>query len=219
MIRGFHKVIYIIVFSPSDRTNIYSTKMDLLDFITGLELSQDRQGQDAYIMYHGTSLGNAIKILRDGFVPSTSGMLGPGIYVTRSFQKAAAYPKHLPPGDEQVILQLRVQVGRVKRIDHQRHPLQKKWHQAGYDTAWVPPNCGMVASGLEENCVWDPSRIEVLDVLNSDGISKNLSSFGLIPDPFGYPCPLVSPMLVYPCPAPAIGVPYAGPMPPSFWFP
>jgi len=52
---------------------------------------------------------------------------------------------------------------RLKRIDRQGHPQQKSWHEAGYDTAWVPPRCGMVASGLEENCVSDPSRITVID--------------------------------------------------------
>uniref|UniRef100_A0A4W5JUA0 Uncharacterized protein n=1 Tax=Hucho hucho TaxID=62062 RepID=A0A4W5JUA0_9TELE len=35
----------------------------------------------------------------------------------------------------------------------------KTWHDEGYDSAWVPPNCGMVKSGLDENCVWDPNRI------------------------------------------------------------
>ena len=32
----------------------------------------------------------------------------------------------------------------------------------GYDTAWVPPHCGMVPSGLEEDCVYDTKRIVVL---------------------------------------------------------
>ncbi len=33
-----------------------------------------------------------------------------------------------------------------------------------YDTAYVPRNCGMVASGMEEDCVWDPARISVVGV-------------------------------------------------------
>lgn len=158
----------------------------LLGFAAGLVLSRDRNGQEGYIMYHGTTLQNALNILYYGFKPSTGGMLGPGVYVTRSFQKAAAYPKSLLPGEEQAILQLRVRVGKVKRIDYQHHPLQKTWHKQGYDTAWVPPSCGMVPSGLEENCVWDPRRIEVIDVLNCDGTIKNLSTFGFMPGPFGY---------------------------------
>merc|ERR1712008_318010 len=31
-----------------------------------------------------------------------------------------------------------------------------------YDCAWVPPNSGVVPSGLEENCVRLPSQIKVL---------------------------------------------------------
>ncbi|KAI5088440.1 hypothetical protein C0J45_21983, partial [Silurus meridionalis] len=139
--------------------------MDLSAFALGLELSQHHSGQKAYIMYHGTTLQNALKIVCNGFQRSKGGMLGPGVYVTRSFQKAAAYPKRLLPGEEQAILRLRVRVGKVKRISYQGHPLQMSWHQHGYDTAWVPPKCGMVTSGLEEDCVWDPSRIEVLEVL------------------------------------------------------
>ncbi|KAK1876996.1 putative arabinosyltransferase A, partial [Dissostichus eleginoides] len=46
------------------------------------------------------------------------------------------------------------------------HPKQKTWHDDGFDTAWVPPNCGMVKSGLEEDCVWDPSRIKILEIIN-----------------------------------------------------
>uniref|UniRef100_A0AAY5EB83 PARP catalytic domain-containing protein n=1 Tax=Electrophorus electricus TaxID=8005 RepID=A0AAY5EB83_ELEEL len=44
----------------------------------------------------------------------------------------------------------------VKKINYQGHPLPKFWHINGYDTAWVPPNCRMVPSGLVENCVYDP---------------------------------------------------------------
>ncbi|KAK9979107.1 hypothetical protein ABG768_012552 [Culter alburnus] len=79
------------------------------------------RGEQSYIMYHGTTMFNAMRIMSEGFSPSADGMLGPGVY--------------------------------------------KTWPEHGYDTAWVPPNCGMVKSGLEENCVHDPSRITVLDVM------------------------------------------------------
>lgn len=120
-------------------------------------------GHRSYIMYHGTTLKAAQKIKCKGFRRSSDGMLGPGVYVSRSEDKAMRYPLDPDPDEKLAMLKLRVRVGRVKRIDKQGHPLQKTWHQHGYDTAWVPPNCGMVPSGLEENCVWDPDRIEVLD--------------------------------------------------------
>uniref|UniRef100_A0A3B3R6X8 PARP catalytic domain-containing protein n=1 Tax=Paramormyrops kingsleyae TaxID=1676925 RepID=A0A3B3R6X8_9TELE len=137
-------------------------------------------GSRTYIMYHGTTLTAALNIMEHGFQQSSGGMLGPGVYVSRSFQKAQAYPRNLPFYEQKAVLKLRVQVGKVKKIDYQGHPLQKTWHQHGYDTAWVPPNCGMVPSGLEEDCVWDPSRIEVLDIIRSEhytGAQFRLCSF------------------------------------------
>ncbi|TRY95504.1 hypothetical protein DNTS_026161 [Danionella cerebrum] len=137
----------------------------------GNENSCEDYGNRSYIMYHGTTMKKAKKIKRKGFKPSYDGMLGQGVYVSRSFEKASHYPVEFT-GESLAILKLRVHVGRVKKIDYQGHPLQKSWHQHGYDCAWVPPNCGMVQSGLEEDCVYDPKRIEVLEIIpnirNSD---------------------------------------------------
>jgi hypothetical protein len=107
----------------------------------------------SFTMYHGTSEGAARSIESAGFRPSTGGMLGRGVYVSRDIQKARAYGS--------VILRCRVDVGKVKRIDRQGHPLQQSWH-GSYDSAWVPPQCGMVPSGLAETSVLNPSRIRVL---------------------------------------------------------
>ena len=38
-------------------------------------------------MYHGTTLENAMKIKSSGFKPSTWGMLGPGVYMSRDINK------------------------------------------------------------------------------------------------------------------------------------
>ncbi|KAM9447074.1 uncharacterized protein Hap1MRO34_023526 [Clarias gariepinus] len=198
-----YKLTYMLVFSPSDHPNSNFTIMELPNYFTDLEIRQDQYGQTAYIMYHGTTFQNGKNIIRNGFVRSIDGMLGPGVYVSRSVQKAAAYPIALPPGEIQVILQLRVQVGNVIRIDYQNHPLQKTWHQVGYDTAWVPPRCGMVPSGLEEDCVWDPRRIEVLQVLmNFGGVLYPVSPTMALLYTFG--------------PYPPSGPP--GPFPPNSWF-
>ncbi|XP_062867572.1 uncharacterized protein LOC134330389 [Trichomycterus rosablanca] len=117
-----------------------------------------------YRMYHGTSPEAARQIMRSGFKQSANGMLGPGVYLSRDLNKASRYPLKLPE-HQRVVLRVRVEVGRVKKIDRQGHPLQKTWHDDGYDTAWCPPGCGMVPSGLEEDCVWDPKRIQVIDDL------------------------------------------------------
>ncbi len=79
-------------------------------------------------------------------------MLGRGVYLSRDLEKARRYPLKLK-AYQRVILKVKVNVGKVKKIDCQGHPLQKTWHDQGYDTAWCPPKCGMVPSGLEEDCV------------------------------------------------------------------
>lgn len=135
------------------------------DRVHRLTAEQDPQAGRRYIMYHGTKVDTARTIIQNGFQQSTKGMLGPGVYVSRNQKKAERYPLSVHFNDK-VVLKLSVDVGKVKKIDTDNHPLQKTWHSAGYDTAWVPPNCGMkaVPSGLEEDCVWDPKRVEVIDV-------------------------------------------------------
>ena len=117
-----------------------------------------------YVMYHGTTKENAQAILRSGFRQSAGGMLGPGVYLSRDLQKASRYPIEHPESDR-AVLKVLVSVGRVIAINRQNHPYQKTWHNYGYDTAWVPPNCGMVRSGLEEDCVWDPDRIQISKII------------------------------------------------------
>ncbi|KAJ8275638.1 hypothetical protein COCON_G00073900 [Conger conger] len=129
-----------------------------------LESYSEPANNSTYIMYHGTSKEAAESIRCYGFSPSKDGMLGRGVYVSRDLQKASRYPLNVAEGDRRVLVVI-VNVGMVKKIDRKGHPLQKTWHAAGYDTAWVPPNCGMVPSGLEEDCVWDPSRINVISVI------------------------------------------------------
>lgn len=118
-----------------------------------------------YRMYHGTSQYAAAQIMRNGFKQSEVGMLGRGVYLSRDLNKASRYPLGLPE-HQRVVIRVRVNVGRVKKIDHQGHRMQKTWHDHGYDTAWCPPGCGMVRSGLEEDCVWDPARVEVIDIIH-----------------------------------------------------
>lgn len=116
-------------------------------------------------MYHGTSVNAAYSIINEGFRVSANGMLGRGVYVTKSVGKASRYP--LNEINQKVVLELSVKVGKVKRIDHQDHPLRLTWHSHGYDCAWVPRGCGMVPSNLEEDCIYDPHRIRVTGVISA----------------------------------------------------
>ena len=139
---------------------------DDFDLPAGLSrLGHDEPVSDGmYVMYHGTTRQNAQAILTSGFRQSKDGMLGPGVYLSRDLQKASRYPINHPESDR-VVLTVSVNVGKVIAIRYQNHPHQKTWHYLGYDTAWVPPNCGMVKSGLEEDCVWDPNRIQIINII------------------------------------------------------
>lgn len=130
-----------------------------------LSENQEPKAGRVYTMFHGAHLTNAMAIINNGFVPSTKGMLGPGVYVSRNIDKAKCYPLNTDKKDK-VVFKLRVRVGKVKKIDCDNHPLQISWHSNGYDCAWVPPNSKIstIKSGREEDCVWDPSRITVIDV-------------------------------------------------------
>lgn len=99
--------------------------------------------QRVFIMYHGTdSIEAVLGILKIGFKPSGAkkNMLGQGVYVSKSREKAERYGRY--------VFKLLVYVGRVKIIDIQHHPDQKTW-QVNFGSAWVPPNNHMVKSGLE----------------------------------------------------------------------
>lgn len=126
-------------------------------------VTQQLLDNHTYIMYHGTTRLNAQSILTNGFFQSRDGMLGPGVYLSRDPLKALRYPINHPAWDR-VVIPVQVNVGRVITINYQNHPMQKTWHQYGYDTAFVPSGCGMVWSGQEEDCVWDPRRIQILQL-------------------------------------------------------
>lgn len=138
--------------------------------------AQEPEDRGVYAMYHGTTVAHTRLILANGFQPSSGGMLGKGVYVSRDKTKAQRYPLNSKFGDR-VVLELRVRVGRVKRIDRDNHPLQYTWNAQGYHTAWVPPNCGMksVPSGLEEDCVFDPARVKVARIaMAADAVRSEL---------------------------------------------
>lgn len=156
-----------------------------------LTASQAPKDKGVYTMYHGTSIANARLILASGFQQSQGGMLGKGVYVSRDKKKAERYPLNNSPADR-VVLKLHVRVGRVKRIDKDNHPMQYTWSTQGYDTAWVPPNCGMkaVPSGLEEDCVFDPKRVTVVGIAKAPHnvqtelqqlVTKNISHSSTVP--------------------------------------
>uniref|UniRef100_A0A8C4RHW3 Uncharacterized LOC114651557 n=1 Tax=Erpetoichthys calabaricus TaxID=27687 RepID=A0A8C4RHW3_ERPCA len=153
-------------------TDVWAEFDSIIYTPTNLQSFTEPKDNNVYVMFHGTTRENAQLIKRNGFRPSQDGMLGKGVYVSRDIQKASRYPIEVEPS-KRVVLKLNVNVGKVVKIDRQGHPWQKSWHSHGYDTAWVPPNCGMVPSGLEEDCIWDPSRIRVIEVMAPSSVPEN----------------------------------------------
>ncbi|XP_068167731.1 uncharacterized protein [Antennarius striatus] len=141
-----------------------------------LGVSQFPRKGRVYIMYHGTTVDNARHIITEGFLQSSGGMLGKGVYVSRDINKAAVYPRHHPSTDR-VVLELRVRPGRVKRIAND-NDLQFDWHANRYNTAWVPANCGLSAApaGMEEDCVFNPRRVMVVGIAKApdNGVQSEL---------------------------------------------
>ena len=91
-------------------------------------------------------------------------MLGPGIYWSDDIAKTKAY-------SDGPILRLSIAQGKTTQIDRQNHPMRVTWVAAGYHTAVVPPNCGMVKSGLSEMCTFHPERVKVVAVSKDNGAS------------------------------------------------
>lgn len=100
-------------------------------------------------MYHGTSHENAKSIMKGGFRPSTQGLLGAGVYVTKDMEKASQYGP--------IIVECDVHLGKLAVITRRGHPMQKSWSRQGYAAAWLPPFVS--TSGLEEHCIADASRV------------------------------------------------------------
>uniref|UniRef100_A0A7N8X117 Grass carp reovirus (GCRV)-induced gene 2e n=1 Tax=Mastacembelus armatus TaxID=205130 RepID=A0A7N8X117_9TELE len=168
-----------------------------IQIISVIEPKPVQVNNDFYVMYHGTTRMNAQSIKATGFRRSPDGMLGCGVYLSRDLQKASRYPIDHPENDR-VVIKVKVNVGKVIAINYQGHPRQKTWHDWRYgpvfDTAWVPPNCGMVPSGLEEDCVWDPNRIQIISVIEPKPVQVNNDLFARLSrvqwaeDDFDLPC-------------------------------
>jgi len=61
-----------------DKCKLYSQKSE--------GICKYRHGDKTYYtMFHGTTFDAAQKIKNNGFIPSKSGMLGPGVYLSKQF--------------------------------------------------------------------------------------------------------------------------------------
>ena len=150
-------------------------------------------------MWHATKPEAAEAIIRSQrFKPSTGGLLGPGIYLTRKREKAEAYRKPggswyrggQEPQNDGVLLKCRVKLGACKEFrrgcDASDRALLETWHdradRAGhrYNSAWAEAGVLKAMGGdhLDENCVWNADRIDQIEVVDGFGPSSRLNGSG-----------------------------------------
>jgi len=118
--------------------------------------------------YHGSSVEACMSIQSGGFRVDLSdtnagSVLGDGVYLTTTLQKAMTYATtdHRPHGG--VVLVLKVDLGRCKEL-RSRDSMMRTWHQHGYDSAHSGDDVCMPGA-MEELCVRDTSRVHVVDVV------------------------------------------------------
>ena len=131
--------------------------------------------------YHGTSPQAALLIQENGFRVDLSGtnagtMLGPGVYVTTTLQKAMRYAEDKPHGG--VVLKLRVDLGNCRAIVR-GDALRTTWQQAGYDSAWAARGV-LRPDSLGENCVFESKRIAITDVIALETRQLQVGGFSVV---------------------------------------
>ena len=136
-------------------------------FGSGGQVGQQQALGRPKTVYHGTSLDGAIKIQQNGFDVGLSGtnagaMLGKGLYVTTTLQKALNYAA--PKPCQGAIFELQVHLGRCYRVTSRDDSNMAKWQEMGYDSAWAA--AGIIGE-REENCIKDPRppRVTIKNVI------------------------------------------------------
>lgn len=94
---------------PEHRVKCHTTK----DIFT-LPNFDARGYQNIVVGFHQTSIRNAAKIIEDDFIPSSSGMLGPGIYFATNFDATDNKANNFG-----AIFVAQINLGRVEELDKQ----------------------------------------------------------------------------------------------------
>ena len=120
--------------------------------------------------YHGTSNEAILSIQQSGFRVDLCGTnagaaLGHGVYVTTTLEKALNYakgPSNNPNPARGGVLVLEVDLGRCYTVRSSSVSERTDWQQRGYHSAWAAEG---VIGDREENCVRDPGRIRITNVV------------------------------------------------------
>eukprot|EP01047_Picozoa_sp_COSAG01_P051312 COSAG01_NODE_5281_length_4359_cov_1.386620_3_plen_891_part_00 len=131
--------------------------------------AQQAELESFQTFYHGTSLEAGLAIQTNGFNVEFSGrnagmVLGKGVYITTTLEKALNYAK--PNPENGCVLELKVDLGRVYRLKggpqkRPDDPLREGGWQRHYNACHSPAGfCGV----REEHCVRDAARVHMVNV-------------------------------------------------------
>jgi hypothetical protein len=108
--------------------------------------------------FHGTTWPKANQILENGFIPSTGGCLGHGIYVAREDKATRfAHQRAEETGQGGGLVELLVTVRNPKMVMYNDYT----WQSEGYDACRAEKTS---ASTNMEWCILEPSQVRVLNV-------------------------------------------------------
>ena len=152
-------------------------ELEQLAHTTSLSVVQ-HPGEVFTQMWHATSssAGTAI-VTSQKFRPSTRAaggvcLIGEGVYLSKDRAKAENYRSGADGG---VMLQCRARMGRCKTLGP-RDPHTTDWHDYAdttgnrYNSAWKPAGTpGLGASIEEENCVFNPDRVDHIEIVDGPG--------------------------------------------------
>ena len=125
-----------------------------------------RREDETLVLFHGTSVETAHKILAEGFKASSEGYLGPGVYVAQE-DKAARFandPRH--GGTAAATLKVSITFSKAKYVDSADvRTAERTWHNQGFDACRA--NRTAISPKMEW-CLKRPEQVEVLSVEWSD---------------------------------------------------
>ena len=137
---------------------------------------QDERGMLVLKLFHGTSWERAKQILRDGFIESTVGCLGPGIYVARE-EKARKFAanKARHGGREGGLVTVLVSYRRAKYVGQN----DTTWQAQGFDACRAEETS---SSNNMEWCFKNRDQLEVIAMERVD-IDEYAEPVELLPPP------------------------------------
>ena len=115
-------------------------------------------GAEQHDLYHGTSWETAQIIQREGFKPSSDGLLGPGTYVAHA-DKASRFAANCPRhgGDAGAVVKVRITFTRAKYVSYN----DRSWISEGFDACRAERTS---SSPYPEWCLKSARQVEVLEI-------------------------------------------------------